>query len=133
MLAVGQTLPTLVARQTPKGVEVALCGSDLSLTHHLLSCSRGLAFIPVWFAASVHAALVMAPSVRWRQFRASRLILASAVVPDREHVTAARPGNLRVGQLETVRPNPLGEEPKPRTGTASLGTRVAPAPARRPK
>jgi len=66
---------------------------------------------PVSFEPPASSASVMATGVRRWQSGAARVVLASAVIPRRDQVPAAQPGNLDVGQLDTLRADPLGEDP----------------------
>jgi hypothetical protein len=105
MPGAGQTLPTFLGCRAPGRRRIRLARPKLG--------GFPPPFVmlpPVSLEPPASSTSVMATGVRRWQSGAAR-VLASAVIPRRDQVPAAQPGNLDVGQLDTLPADPLGEDP----------------------
>ena len=106
MPGAGQTLPTFLGCRAPGRRRIRLARPKLGRFPPPF-----VMLPPVSLETPASSTSVMATGVRRWQSRAARLVLASAVIPRRDQVPAAQPGNLDVSQLDTLRADPLGEDP----------------------
>jgi hypothetical protein len=98
VLAVGETVHTFLRRQAlrRRGIRLVRPKDGVSSPPFVMLPPIGT-LIPVSFEQPTSSTSLVATGVWWRQSRAARPILASAVIPERDQVPAAQPAELRVG------------------------------------